>query len=118
MSKLFTRRRMLTATGGVALSPLALGAQRAAAAAPPPSGPLVTLLTPLRLYDSRSDVSLLGGAKLAAGGSVIVTVAVPAPIDTTCMPSAREALSRANIAPALSAEAAVDEGASPILSGP
>ena len=32
MSKLFTRRRMLTASGGVALSPLALGAQRAAAA--------------------------------------------------------------------------------------
>ena len=77
MSKLFTRRRMLTASGGVALSPLALGAQRAAAAQEPPSGPLVTLLTPLRLYDSRSDVGLLGGAKLAAGGSVIVTVAVP-----------------------------------------
>ena len=77
MSKLFTRRRMLTASGGVALSPLALGAQRAAAAEPPPSGPLVTLLTPLRLYDSRSDLVPLGGAKLAAGGSVIVTVAVP-----------------------------------------
>ena len=77
MSKLFTRRRMLAAGGGVALSPLALGTRPAIASGPPPSGPLVTLLTPQRLYDSRSDVGLLGGAKLAAGGSVIVTVAVP-----------------------------------------
>ncbi len=77
MPNLFTRRRMLTASGGVALSPLAIGVQRAAAAQDPQSGPLVTLLTPLRLYDSRSDVDLLGGAKLAAGESVIVTVTVP-----------------------------------------
>ena len=77
MSRLFTRRRMLAASGGVAMSPLALGVQQAAAAQTPQSGPVVTLLTPLRLYDSRSDVGLLGGAKLAAGGSVIVTVAVP-----------------------------------------
>ena len=77
MPKLFTRRRMLTASGGVALSPLVLDVQRAAATADPPSGPLVTLLTPVRLYDSRSDAVPLGGAKLATGGSVIVTVSVP-----------------------------------------
>jgi len=75
MPKLFTRRRVLTAGGGVALSPLVLDVQHAAAA--PPSGPLITLLTPVRLYDSRSDAVPLGGAKLATGGSVIVTVAVP-----------------------------------------
>ena len=77
MPKLFTRRRMLTASGGVALSPLVLDVQRAAATRRPPSGPLVTLLTPVRLYDSRSDAVPLGGAKLATGGSVIVTVSVP-----------------------------------------
>ena len=54
-----------------------LDVQRATAAAPPPSGPLVTLLDPVRLYDSRSDAVPLGGAKLAAGGSVIVTVSEP-----------------------------------------
>ncbi len=75
MPKLFTRRRVLTAGGGVALSPLVLDVQHAAAAAP--SGPLITLLTPVRLYDSRSDAVPLGGAKLATGGSVIVTVSVP-----------------------------------------
>lgn len=77
MPKLFTRRRMLTVSGGVALSPLVLDVQRGAAATDPPGGPLVTLLTPVRLYDSRSDAVPLGGAKLATGGSVIVTAAVP-----------------------------------------
>lgn len=40
-------------------------------------GPLITLLTPVRVYDSRSDLVPLGGAKLATGGSVIVTIGVP-----------------------------------------
>jgi hypothetical protein len=75
MPQLFTRRRMLTAGGGVALSPLVLDGQPAAAAQP--SGPLITLLTPVRLYDSRTDAVPLGGAKLATGGSVIVTAFVP-----------------------------------------
>ena len=75
MPQLFSRRRMLAAGGGVALSPLVLDAQPAAAAQP--SGPLITLLTPARLYDSRNSTGPLGGAKLATGGSVIVTASVP-----------------------------------------
>ena len=75
MPKLFTRRRMLTAGGGVAISPLVLHGVQAAAAQP--GGPLITLLTPVRLYDSRTDAVPLGGAKLATGSSVIVTVHVP-----------------------------------------
>jgi hypothetical protein len=66
---------VLAAGGGVALSPLVLDGQPATAAQP--SGPLITLLTPVRLYDSRTDSVPLGGAKLATGGSVIVTVSVP-----------------------------------------
>ena len=75
MPKLFTRRRVLTASGGVALSPLVVDGGRAAAAQP--SGSLITLLAPVRVYDSRADAVPLGGAKLSTGGSVIVTVAVP-----------------------------------------
>jgi len=67
---------MIAAVGGAAtLSPIALGANAAAAA--PPSGALITLLTPLRVYDSRSDTFLLHGAKLQAGSSITVTVTVP-----------------------------------------
>ena len=43
------------------------------AAAADPTGPLHILLTPERLYDSRTDAVPLGGAKLASGSSVIVT---------------------------------------------
>ena len=76
MSRLFTRRRMIVAVGGAtAMSPVALGATSAAAA--PPSGQLITLLTPLRLYDSRTDTTLLGGEKLVAGQAITITVAVP-----------------------------------------
>jgi hypothetical protein len=75
MPQLFSRRRMLAAGGGVALSPLVLDAQPATAAQP--SGPLITLLTPVRLYDSRNATGPLGGAKLATGSSVIVAASVP-----------------------------------------
>ena len=76
MARVFTRRRMIIAAGGAAtLSPVAFDSSTAAAA--PPSGQLVTLLTPLRIYDSRTDTVLLGGAKLAAGTTIIVTVTVP-----------------------------------------
>ena len=75
MPQLFSRRRMIAAGGGVALSPLVLDAMPASAAQP--SGPLITLLTPVRLYDSRTTAGPLGGAKLATGGSVIVTASVP-----------------------------------------
>jgi hypothetical protein len=55
----------------VALSPMALA--QTASAAIDPSGPVTVLVTPQRLYDSRTDMTPLGGAKLAAGESVIVT---------------------------------------------
>jgi hypothetical protein len=76
MSRLFTRRGVVAAVGGAAtLSPVAFASSTAAAAQP--SGPLITLLTPLRVYDSRVDTVLLGGAKLAAGNTITVAVSVP-----------------------------------------
>jgi hypothetical protein len=76
MSRLFTRRGVVVAVGGAAtLSPVAFGSSPAVAAQP--SGPLVTLLTPLRIYDSRTDTVLLGGAKLAAGNAITISVSVP-----------------------------------------
>lgn len=76
---LFTRRKMLTSVGSAAaLSPIALRGGGATAAAPvPPAGPLITLRTPQRVYDSRIDTVLLGGDKIAPGDSIIVTVNVP-----------------------------------------
>lgn len=72
MPKLFTRRRMIGAGGAaVALSPLAIA--KTASAAIDPSGPVTVLVTPTRLYDSRTDMTPLGGAKLQAGQSVAVT---------------------------------------------
>jgi hypothetical protein len=75
MSRLFTRRRLLVLGGAGTLAPVALRTPPAEAA--PPSGPLITLLTPRRIYDSRTDTVLLGGAKLAAGKTIIVSVSVP-----------------------------------------
>lgn len=72
MSRLFTRRRLIGAAGAVGLAPLA--GSSGASAAPRPSGPLITLLTPIRAFDSRVDRTLLGGAKLATGKSVIISV--------------------------------------------
>lgn len=71
MAKLFTRRRVIGAGGAVALSPMVLA--QSASAAVDPSGVLHVLITPQRLYDSRTDMTPLNGAKLQAGGSVIVT---------------------------------------------
>ncbi len=47
---------------------------RAAPQQAPPSGPIVALLTPVRVYDSRTDSILPGRRKLQSGDSVIVTV--------------------------------------------
>jgi hypothetical protein len=49
---------------------------RAVPAQTPPSGPVVALVTPVRVYDSRTDPILPGRRKLQSGDSVIVTVAV------------------------------------------
>ncbi len=76
MSRLFTRRGMVVAAGAAAtLSPVAFRSNTASAA--PLGGELITLLTPLRIYDSRTDTVLLGGAKLAAGQAITVAVSVP-----------------------------------------
>lgn len=69
MSGSLSRRKMIGAGGAVALSPFVLAGSAAADA----TGPLIVLTTPVRLYDSRSDPTPLGGAKLATGSSVIVT---------------------------------------------
>src|SRR5262245_38607111 len=72
MSGLFSRRRMIGVGGAVALSPLALART---ASALDPTGPLTVLITPVRLWDSRTDAIPLSGQKLVAGESVAVTVA-------------------------------------------
>ncbi len=76
---LFTRRRMLTTMGGAAaLAPVAMrGSIVGAATAAPPAGSLVTLRTPLRMYDSRTDTVLLGGDKITPDDAIIVTIGVP-----------------------------------------
>ena len=72
MPKLFTRRRMIGAGGAaVALSPLALA--KTASAATDPSGPVTVLVTPQRLYDSRTDMTPLGGAK-GSGLSLMIEI--------------------------------------------
>jgi hypothetical protein len=71
MSRLFSRRRMLVAGGAAAVA--APIAARPAAAAEPPSG-FVTLITPIRVFDSREAGSVLGGAKLQSGDNVAVGV--------------------------------------------
>ena len=77
---LFSRRAMLAAGGSAALMPLAMRAAPAAAEASKPApveGSLVTLRTPIRAYDSRTDTVLLGGDKIAAEDAIIVTVGIP-----------------------------------------
>lgn len=74
MPRLFSRRAMVAAGGAVALAPVSFASVARAA---PASGSLVTLLTPIRIYDSRIDHVPLGLAKLATGNTVIVTVSVP-----------------------------------------
>jgi hypothetical protein len=65
---------MVTAGGAAALVPVSFGSVARASSA---SGTLVTLFTPIRVFDSRIDDVPLGRAKLATGDTVIVTVSVP-----------------------------------------
>lgn len=71
MAHLFSRRRALVGGAAVAAAAPAVASSQAGAAT---AGQLVTLLTPIRVFDSRDPASVLGGAKLAAGQSVAVTV--------------------------------------------
>ena len=74
MPRLLSRRAMVAAGGAVALAPVAFATTARAA---PTSGSLVTLLTPIRIFDSRIDDVPLGRAKLESGNTVIVNVGVP-----------------------------------------
>jgi hypothetical protein len=66
-----SRRRVILGGGLVAAAvPLAAGNRAAAAATPG----LVSLQTPVRVFDSRDPASVLGGSKLATGQSVSITV--------------------------------------------
>ncbi len=71
MAKLMSRRRLFVAVAVPAAG--VFSAPRAAAQTPPP-GELVTLLTPVRVFDSRVDGLLPGRRKLRSGESVLVTV--------------------------------------------
>ncbi len=76
MSRTMNRRAFFSAgigsLGAVALAPAA--ASRAAVAPAPIGGQLVTLLSPIRVFDSRNDAVPLGRRKLRSGESVAVTV--------------------------------------------
>jgi hypothetical protein len=67
-----SRRWLLGAGGAAALLPAATGRVKAASA--PISGPLVTLLTPIRVYDSRGNLFPANGTKLDAGEAIAVVV--------------------------------------------
>lgn len=71
MLRSISRRWLLGAGGAAALVPVASGRVEAAT---PNSGPLVTLLTPIRVFDSRGQIAPADGTKLSAGESVLVTV--------------------------------------------
>jgi hypothetical protein len=73
MASLFTRRKLLGATGAAALVPLAL-TQRAtaveASATTNPAGLLVTLRQPERVFDSRKVSPTWTGTKLLSGNTI------------------------------------------------
>ncbi len=72
MSRLFSRRRLIAAGGTAAVAmPLALPGRAGAASS---AGQLKTLISPVRVFDSRDAGSVLGGAKFEAGDVVSVTV--------------------------------------------
>src|SRR3954453_8739038 len=68
---MLSRRELCAALGGSAAVVLAV---RPAAAQTPPAGPLVALLTPKRVFDSRVDPGLPGRRKLRSGESLAVPV--------------------------------------------
>jgi hypothetical protein len=68
---MLSRREVCTALGGAAA---VLLPGQPASAQTPPAGPLVALLAPVRVYDSRVDDILPGRRKLQSGDTVVVTV--------------------------------------------
>lgn len=72
MSNLLSRRRLIAAGGVTAIA--APMATRSSAHAAAPGGVLKTLISPVRVFDSREATSVLGGAKLRAGDVVAIAV--------------------------------------------
>lgn len=68
----FLSRRRMIMTGGLAAAavPFAGGGRATAAGSPG----LVTLTTPVRVFDSRDPAGPLGGNRLASGQSIAITV--------------------------------------------
>ncbi|HUF97667.1 MAG TPA: hypothetical protein VMM60_06015 [Ilumatobacter sp.] len=72
MSGLFSRRRLIAAGGAAAIAaPLAMPSTANAAA---PGNVLRTLISPVRVFDSRQSGSVLGGRKFRSGDVVAVAV--------------------------------------------
>jgi hypothetical protein len=71
MGSLFSRRRLIGAGGAAALAPLVVSSSVSAATPPGGrTGQLITLVTPVRVFDSRVEPASLGGGKIAAGNAV------------------------------------------------
>jgi hypothetical protein len=68
---MLTRRELCVAAGGAAV---ALLPNQPAQAQTPTAGPLVALLTPVRVFDSRVDSPFPGHRKLQSGESVGVSI--------------------------------------------
>jgi hypothetical protein len=74
MSSSYTRRGLIGAAGMAVILPAAVARTTEPALAAPVSGPLVTLRTPVRVFDSRENVAPTFGAKISANQSVGVTI--------------------------------------------
>ena len=78
MPRLFSRRKMIAVGGAAALAPMATisGVARAATVPDTVTGPVVVLIEPIRVFDSRTAPPGLGGGKLVSGNSNGVSVGV------------------------------------------
>ena len=77
MARRFSRRKLVSAGGVVALAPMVSFGDQAQAA---PLPAIIVLPQPVRVFDSRTTPASLGGGKLVAGNSIAVSVgAVPDP---------------------------------------
>ena len=76
MPQLFSRRKMIGVGGAATLAPLATMRDVARAATVPGTvtGPVVVLVEPIRVFDSRTALPSLGGGKLVSGTSNAVSV--------------------------------------------
>jgi len=85
MGRFLTRRKMLVAGAGAAAATPALLAGRASVAAQTSTrtGPTHVELAPQRIYDSRRPDSLMGGARLESGESLLIHAGIPEGFDFT-----------------------------------